>query len=311
MTMRPLRLGIVGYGKIARDEHLPAIARNEEVELLAVADPSARAETVATYHDVSAMLAAEPTLDAIILSQPPHARFPAARAAILAGKHVFLEKPPGTTVSEVQVLADLAQANGVTMFAGWHSRWSRDARALKSWCSAHELKQAAIVWHEDVRRWHPGQSWIWERGGFGVLDPGINALSILTDVVPQRVRLIDAELSMPANRATPIAAHLSLEAAGGAPITASFDWRHTGPQTWTIDLEDQDGERFQFDQGSAHNGDPGAVPASALAVEYRAMLAHFVGLVRTARSEVDLAPLELIADAYLQGRVKIIAPFED
>jgi hypothetical protein len=41
-----------------------------------------------------------------------------------------------------------------------------------------------IVWHEDVRKWHPGQQWIWEPGGFGVFDPGINALSIATRIFP-------------------------------------------------------------------------------------------------------------------------------
>ena len=41
-----------------------------------------------------------------------------------------------------------------------------------------------ILWHEDVHKWHPGQQWIWEPGGFGVFDPGINAFSIATKIFP-------------------------------------------------------------------------------------------------------------------------------
>ena len=38
--MSPLRVAIVGFGKIARDQHVPAIAATEGVELVAIADPN-------------------------------------------------------------------------------------------------------------------------------------------------------------------------------------------------------------------------------------------------------------------------------
>ena len=40
-----------------------------------------------------------------------------------------------------------------------------------------------IDWRESVRKWHPGQEWVWEPGGFGVCDPGINAMSIFTEIM--------------------------------------------------------------------------------------------------------------------------------
>jgi D-galactose 1-dehydrogenase len=43
-----------------------------------------------------------------------------------------------------------------------------------------------VIWREDVRVWHPGQDWIWQPGGLGVFDPGINALSIITHILPAR-----------------------------------------------------------------------------------------------------------------------------
>ena len=54
-----------------------------------------------------------------------------------------------------------------------------------------------IRWHEDVRKWHPGQRWIWEPGGFGVFDPGINAFSIATKVFPGALLVSKAELYFP------------------------------------------------------------------------------------------------------------------
>ena len=40
------------------------------------------------------------------------------------GKHVFLEKPPGATLSEVADLQALADAKGLSLFASWHSRYA-------------------------------------------------------------------------------------------------------------------------------------------------------------------------------------------
>ena len=70
------------------------------------------------------MIEAEPSLEAIALCQPPQVRFDAARLALQSGKHVFLEKPPGATLSEVRLLRDIADANNVTLFASWHSRYA-------------------------------------------------------------------------------------------------------------------------------------------------------------------------------------------
>ncbi len=105
----PIRMGLVGLGKIARDEHLPAIAYTEERNWSLSPAAMPAAEGVACYPDLAAMLAGQPDIDAVILCQPPQVRYEAARAALLAGKHVFLEKPPGATLSEVEALADLAR----------------------------------------------------------------------------------------------------------------------------------------------------------------------------------------------------------
>jgi D-galactose 1-dehydrogenase len=307
---RSLRLGLVGFGKIARDQHLPAIAMTDGAQLAAVASRHGAAGGVANYPTIEAMLEAEPDLDAVVMCQPPQARYAAARTALLAGKHVFLEKPPGATVSEVEALAALAKSMGVTLFASWHSRYAAGVAPARAWLEGRTLRKASIAWKEDVRHWHPGQSWIFEVGGFGVLDPGINALSILTEVVRDPILVIGAELEVPANRQAPIAALLALETARGAPIEVIFDFRQTGPQTWDIALEADDSV-LVLSEGGGKLAIDTAPQSTPLKGEYPAMYRHFVELVRRGRSDVDLAPLRLVADAFLCARFRQADPFDD
>ena len=296
-----LKLGLVGLGKIARDQHLPAIAKTDGIELIAVASRNASAAHVANYGDLDAMLAGEPGLDAIVLCQPPQARYQAAATALSAGKHVFLEKPPGATVSEVEALIALARANEVSLFASWHSRYAAAVAEARRWIVSRSIRRIAINWKEDVRHWHPGQPWIWQAGGFGVFDPGINALSILTEIVPDPVILLDAVLEVPTNCDAPIAANLTLRTAAGTPIAAAFDFRQTGLQTWDITVEADDGQLLLSHGGNTLMLD-GAAQTLSPEEEYPTMYRHFVDLVGSGKSDVDLAPLRLVADSFLCGR---------
>ncbi len=89
-----IRLGLVGVGKIAHDQHIPAIAASPEYELVCTASRSGSVEGIPAHSSIEEMLAAH-EVDAVSLCQPPHVRYDAAKLAIEAGKHVFLEKPPG------------------------------------------------------------------------------------------------------------------------------------------------------------------------------------------------------------------------
>ena len=306
----PLRLGLVGLGKIARDQHLPAIAETAGIELVAVASPHDRAEGLPSYPDIATMLAAESSLDAVALCMPPQGRFAAARAALQAGKHVLLEKPPGATVSEVEALISLATAHRLTIFTAWHSRYGAAVREATEWVATRAVDRVTITWKEDVRIWHPGQDWVWQPGGFGVFDPGINALSILTAVIGDVVRLIGAVLETPVNRQAPIAARLALETAGGAPIAAEFDFRQTGPQTWDIVIE-AGGSSLCLSGGGNRLSIDGESREVEHEQEYLAIYRHFVHLIQSRQSDVDLAPLQLVADAFLRGRACISEAFDD
>jgi D-galactose 1-dehydrogenase len=278
------------------------------LELVAIASHDGTLEGVPNYRDVDRMLAAEPAIDAVVLCVPPQPRFAAARAALVAGKHVFLEKPPGVTLSEVQALADLARRHGVTLFASWHSREAAAVAPVKAWLADAAIRSITVTWKEDVRVWHPGQAWIWQTGGFGVFDPGINALSVLTEILPDPVRLLSAELQVPVNLDAPIAASLTLETLCGAPVSAEFDFRQSGPQSWDIVVASDRGSLLLAEGGNNWAVD-GVVQPVGVRAEYPELYRHFLRLVREGASDVDVAPLRLVADAFLNGKVRSTEPF--
>ena len=176
----------------------------------------------------------------------------------------MLEKPPGVTIAECVTLEKLARQQGATLFASWH----------------------------------PDQEWVWEPGGLGVFDPGINALSIMTEILPVSVHLLSATLEIPMNRQTPIAAALQFAHPEGAEVLADFDCRLPGDPIWEIFMQSDSRElRLSFASGS-------------LDEEYQGLYRRMTVLRNTRTIDMDLAPLMHVADVFMLGRRESVAPFE-
>lgn len=304
--MTRTKLALVGIGKIALDQHVPALAASPDWELAATVSRKGTVAGVPAFTDFASFLAQRPDIPVVSLALPPVPRFDYAEAALMAGRHVMLEKPPGATLAEVHALEALARDRGLTLYATWHSRMAHAVAPAKAWLTDKTIRKAHITWREDVRKWHPGQDWVFEPGGMGVFDPGINALSILTEILPHPVHLTGAELSFPANRQTPIAARLAFS--GG--VTADFDWRQEGPQTWDIVIETDRGTLALRMGGNVLEID-GVAQAGENSImgEYPALYARMAELVRARESEVDLAPMVHVADALTLGRRVVVEDF--
>lgn len=304
-----IRIGLVGVGKIARDQHIPALAADARYQLVAAASRTKPdLGVLPVFHDIEEMLAQGPALDAVALCTPPQARRETALAALRAGKHVFLEKPPGASVGEVAELAAVARAQGVVLFTSWHSRFAAGVAPAKAWLSTRRVREVAIEWREDVRRWHPGQTWIWEAGGLGVFDPAINALSILTEILPTEAFVTGATLQVPENVQSPVAAHVDMTNLDGARITADLDFLQTGPQTWDLTARTNDGV-LKLSMGGAEltlDGRPVEVGENR---EYPGLYDRFATLIARGESEVDARPLTLVADAFLLGTRESVEAF--
>jgi predicted dehydrogenase len=300
--MKPLRLAIIGVGKIAADSHVPAIRANPRFELVASSSRSGQG-VERSFTDWREMIAKVEGLEAVAITTPPGPRFEIARECLLAGLHCLLEKPPAAGLAQIADLACLAEAEQRTLYTSWHAQHHAAVDAAAQALAGKRIASMEIKWHEDVRKWHPGQQWIWEPGGFGVFDPGINAFSIATRIFPGGLFVESAELFVPENAQTPIAAEIgfsSPEADG--PLSASLDWRRPDGEEWTITIVTADGETVRLDQGGAALTVNGAsVPADDPG-EYPSIYAKFIDLIDERQSLVDVAPLRLVADCLLTGR---------
>lgn len=308
--MSEIKLAIVGIGKIVRDQHLPAVAGNRDYRLVAAASRHGRVEGIENFTSIEAMLEAVPSIDAVSLCMPPQYRHAAAVKALAAGKHVFLEKPPGATLSEVADLEAMATARGVSLFASWHSRYAPAVEAAREFLAGTRIGSMRVSWKEDVRQWHPNQDWIWQPGGLGVFDPGINALSIVTRILPRTVFATAATLEFPENRAAPIAASIAFTDATGLDLVAEFDWRQTGRQSWDIVAQTDAGEMV-LSEGGAKLSVDGRLVHEQPEREYPALYERFAEIIRAGHSDVDLAPLRHVADAFMLGRRKVVEAFHD
>ncbi len=308
--MSPINLAIVGVGKIVRDQHLPAVAKNADYKLIAAASRHGTVDGIDNFKSIDEMLAKVPAIDAVSLCMPPQYRYEAAEKALSAGKHVFLEKPPGATLSEVADLEALAASKGLSLFASWHSRYAPAVEAARAFLAGTAIRSMRVIWKEDVRHWHPNQEWIWQAGGLGVFDPGINALSIVTHILPRPVFITAATLEFPENRDAPIAAAMTFTDARGLDLAAEFDWRQTGKQSWDIIAQTEAGEMV-LSEGGAKLSVDGKLVHDEPEQEYPTLYRRFTDLVKTGQSDVDLAPLRHVADAFMLGRRKFVDMFYD
>ena len=306
--MKPIRIAIIGYGKIAQDQHLPSISENPRFELVATSSRSGQG-VAKTFIDWRELIGAVEGLEAVAITTPPGPRYEIARECLLAGLHCLLEKPPTAGLAEIADLDCLAQAQKATLYTTWHAQRHSTVDAAAKALAGKRIKSLTIHWHEDVHKWHPGQKWIWEPGGFGIFDPGINAFSIATRIFPGGLFVKSADLSFPTNAQTPIAAEVTFsspEAEG--PLTASLDWRRSEGEEWTIAVETSDGTKVRLEGGGSKLLLNGKLQQDAGLGEYPDIYRTFVDLIDERRSLIDVAPLRLVADCLLLGRRIAVDP---
>jgi D-galactose 1-dehydrogenase len=307
-----IRLGIIGFGKIARDAHLPALTAHGGYNLKAVVTHSGCDEAgVRCFDTADAMLAQMAgELDAVTISTPPGPRYALARQCLDAGLDCLLEKPPATTLGEIEELASEAERRGGVLFTTWHSQHAAAVEQTRALLASKRIASMRIRWHEDVNKYHPGQDWVWEPEGFGVFDPGINALSIASRILPARLILEDALFRIPENRQQPIVARLTMSSpAADAPLHATFDWCPAVEDEWTIAAELADGQHLELRHGGAELWLDGALQPATGPGEYPAIYEEFARLVSERRSRVDIEPLRLVADALMIGRREVAPAF--
>lgn len=308
--MTPINIAIIGYGKIAEDQHVPSILGNDRLRLVATSSRSGQG-VEKTYTDWRELIGNEP-IQAVAITTPPGPRFEIARACIARGLHCLLEKPPTAGLSQIADLETRAELQQISLYTTWHAQHHSTVEAAAKALAGKRIRSMEILWHEDVHKWHPGQQWIWAPGGFGVFDPGINAFSIATKIFPGGLFVDSAQLSVPQNAHTPIAADIVFSSpVADGPLHASLDWRRTEGEEWTISVETVDGETVRLEEGGArlivNGGEPQLDSGPG---EYPDIYRTFVNLIDERRSLVDVAPFRLVADSLLLGLIKSVEPVQ-
>lgn len=305
---QPIRIGIVGLGKIARDQHLPKILDNPNFELAFVVDRTVKLDLgVPSYTSLTDALNEELAFEAISICTSPQVRFELWEQLSGLERAILLEKPVAASYALACSIRERAEASNQCCFAAWHSRFASQVATARDWVATHMITDGAIEWRENATKWHPGQDWIWREGGFGVFDPGMNALSILTAIAPAKWSVGSAHLGVPTNVETPKIAEFSL-CCGDTEIQSVFEFHDHEADVWTITLRASDGSIMVLADGGEHltiDGTP--VPSVGHHGEYENVYNHFHELISTNKSDCDLTPLKLIDEIFEIASVEALS----
>lgn len=132
-----IRVGLVGYGFAGQTFHAPVLSAVPGLQLVAVASSQPhkvladwpQAQVVA---DLQALLAPALALDLIVIATPNAQHHPMARTALLAGRHVVVDKPFTLDAAQARELAQLAAANGRVLSVYQNRRWDADFLTLRA-----------------------------------------------------------------------------------------------------------------------------------------------------------------------------------
>jgi predicted dehydrogenase len=222
--LSPVRLGLVGCGRIAERGYLPALARVRAVELVAVADPvearcASAAPGIPCYESASALLA-ETAVDAIVLATPAAAHLADARVAARAGVPTLVEKPPAPSLRDAAELAALDPPPWI----GFNRRFVPGLARLRTDSPAAAPADLTLEFRYERSDWRPHAA-----DDEALLDLGTHLVDLSRWLTGQEVARARARRMDEAHAAF----ELELEH-GGASISCATD------ETWSESVESRD-----------------------------------------------------------------------
>ena len=154
--MAKRRIAVIGVGKIAQDQHLPVIENSPHFELVATVSTRGVAHNgLPVFTTPAELYAAMPDVEIVSICTPPGIRHQYVREALDAGKDVMMEKPPTTTISELDDLIAHAKRLDRVVYQTWHSQYNPAVDRAKAILAEQGVLSARIDWRESVRKWHP------------------------------------------------------------------------------------------------------------------------------------------------------------
>ena len=154
----PIATGLLAYGMSGKLFHAPFLDLHPGFALRAVVERTQQRMAadypgVRSYSSTEALLA-DPTLELVVVNTPNDTHCDLARQALLAGKHVLVEKPVATTAAEWRALCDLAHQQGRQVLAYQNRRWDTDFGAVRRVVESGQLGRLIEV-HVRFDRFRP------------------------------------------------------------------------------------------------------------------------------------------------------------
>lgn len=160
----PLQVALIGYGGAGRIFHAPLMAGVPGLQLACIVTRQHEAVQrdwpgVPCVASVIATLA-DPTIDLVVIATPNDSHFELARDALLAGKHVVVDKPCTVTLAETESLLALAQQQGRVLTVFQNRRFDSDFLALQQVVTSGQLGRVVQV-NSNFDRYRPAVPQRW------------------------------------------------------------------------------------------------------------------------------------------------------
>lgn len=254
----PIKLGIVGLGNIGKVQ-FEALTKFPQTnfEVAAVADSQLSEVTKALvgtetnfYLDYKELLS-RPDIFAVSINTPPDTHYTLVMDALNVGKHVLVEKPPALTVEECRDMIKLANEKGKVLFMAFHARYNLAVEEARQELEGKNVTGVNIKYAEYALNYHHPDGWIFnpEIAGGGVLmDSGINALSIVTEVLPKiEFEPSNVHFEQTENFKVETGAEVDLRFDESGKGHISMDWMHEGPEIRQVAFSTDTGDRYVVD----------------------------------------------------------------
>jgi len=186
-----MRVGIIGCGNIS-DIYVRNAKLFNDIEMIACADinPAAAERLASKYSlremNVEAILAAD-DIQIILNLTLPTAHAEVSRAAIMAGKHVYSEKPLATSLADAVALVDEAEAKGLRLGCAPDTILGAGLQTAKDLIDGGRVGQIvtglAAVMSKGMEHWHPNPAVFYQKGAGPVLDLGPYYVAALTTLL--------------------------------------------------------------------------------------------------------------------------------
>ncbi len=309
-----IQLGLVGLGNNGIIHHAALMTPGQfDFALAAAADPASKVELDTSrtklYSDFYNLLD-DPDVDAVSINTPPNTHFSFVMAALEAGKHVLVEKPPALQLDHIEQMIDTAHQVGKVLFMGFHSRYNPNIPMARHHLDGKDITGIDIRYSEDVLYYHKDGGWIFDpaiAGGGVLMDSGVNALSMIEELRPGiEYKVTDASLQIPDDFSVETKADVTFSFGTERHGTLSMDWMSDTEQR-QISFATSDGDTLTLDivknqmtrNGQFLDGTPDSEQSRVDWLgEYRAMYREFARHIRTAKSLTSTSELSFISQAY-------------